>query len=52
MFVELVPQAPAAISECTIELDDPAGARMRVHIKGTALPDLAGLSEAFWRART
>lgn len=51
MFVELVPQAPAAISECTVELEDPTGARMRVHIKGTALPDLTGLSDAFWRAR-
>jgi hypothetical protein len=50
-FVELVPQAPAAISECTVELEDPSGARMRVHIKGTAVPDLTGLSDAFWRAR-
>jgi hypothetical protein len=50
-FVELVPQAPAAISECTVELEDPTGTRMRVQIKGTALPDLTGLSDAFWRAR-
>ncbi|MGA2264598.1 MAG: hypothetical protein ABSH28_24605 [Acidobacteriota bacterium] len=50
-FVELVPQDPAAISECTIELEDPSGARMRVHIKGTGVPDLTGLSDAFWRAR-
>ena len=51
VFVELVPQAPPAISECTVEIEDPTGARMRVHIKGTALPDLTGLSDAFWRAR-
>jgi hypothetical protein len=50
-FVELVPQAPAAISECTVELEDPTGTRMRVHIKATALPDLSGISDAFWRAR-
>jgi hypothetical protein len=29
-FVELVPQPPA-ISECTVELEDPSGARMRIH---------------------
>jgi hypothetical protein len=48
-FVELVPQAAAAVSECTIELEDPSGARMRIHLKGSGVPDLTGLSERFWR---
>jgi hypothetical protein len=50
-FVELVPQPPAAISECMVELEDSTGTRMRVHIKSTSLPDLTGISDAFWRTR-
>jgi hypothetical protein len=46
-FVELVPQA--GVAECTIELEDPAGARMRIHLKGQAVPDLTQLSGSFWR---
>jgi hypothetical protein len=48
-FVELIPQAAAAVSECTMELEDPSGARMRIHLKGSGVPDLTGLSESFWR---
>jgi hypothetical protein len=48
-FVELVPQPAAAVSEWTMELEDPSGARMRVHLKGAAVPDLTDLSESFWR---
>ncbi len=50
-FVELVPQVAATISECTIELEDQSGARMRVHVKGSAIPNVTALSDAFWRAR-
>lgn len=49
-FVELVPQ-PHAISECTVELEDPSGARMRIHVRSMATPDLTGLSNSFWRMR-
>ena len=48
-FVEIVPQPMAAVSECTLELEDRSGARMRVHLKGTAVPDITDLSESFWR---
>jgi len=48
-FVELVPQTAAAVSECTMELEDPSGARMRIHLKGAAVPDLTDLSNSFWR---
>jgi hypothetical protein len=50
-FVELVPQGSAAVSECTVELEDPRGARMRIHLKGTAMPDVTRLGDAFWRVR-
>jgi hypothetical protein len=48
-FVELVPPPVAVVSECTMELEDPSGARMRIHLKGAHMPDLADISESFWR---
>jgi hypothetical protein len=48
-FVELIPQPAATVFECTMELEDPSGARMRIHLKGSGVPDLTGLSESFWR---
>lgn len=47
-FVELssVPFSPA--SECVIEFEDALGATMRVHLKGTELPDLLALGRSFW----
>lgn len=50
-FVELVPQASGSLCECTVELEDRSGAKMRIHLKGTTVPDLSRLSEAFWRVR-
>ena len=34
--------------ECVLELEDPGGAKMRVHLKGVQAPDLAALSRSFW----
>ena len=49
-FVEL-PSAPLSIvGECVIELEDAAGSRMRVHLKGQDAPDLLALSRSFWNA--
>jgi hypothetical protein len=54
-FLELPPPGdpgfaalPAAAGECTLELEDASGAKMRVHLKGFAAPDLAALSRSFW----
>ena len=49
-FIELpsVPVSPA--SECTIEFEDGAGASMRMHLKGTEIPDLLALGRSFWNA--
>ena len=49
-FLELPPPAWAAGSECTLELEEVGGARMRVHLKGFAEPDLAALSRSFWES--
>jgi hypothetical protein len=46
-FVELPPPW-AGSSECILELEDGGGAKMRVHLKGVAAADLAGLSRSFW----
>jgi hypothetical protein len=45
-FIELAPLAGGC--ECTAELEDAAGSKMRVHLKGIGMPDLAALSRSFW----
>ena len=47
-FVELVPPQRACWPECIVELEDPHGAKMRIHLKGAEAPDLAALSRSFW----
>jgi hypothetical protein len=47
-FLELPPSAFARPCECTVEWENVAGAKMRVHLKGTPMPDLAALSRSFW----
>lgn len=47
-FLELAPPALAGSCECTLELEDAAGSKMRVHLKSIAMPDLAALSRSFW----
>jgi len=45
-FVELAPVAERC--ECTVELEDTAGSKMRVCLRGVRMPDLAALSRSFW----
>ena len=53
-FVELVPPErtfPAAgtgVPECILECENVTGAKMRVHLKWVAVPDLTALSRSFW----
>ena len=47
-FLELAPPSQAGLGECTVELEDAVGAKMRVHLKGFEAPDLAALSRSFW----
>ena len=54
-FVEVTPAAvtafapvPAGLCQYLVEWEDAAGAKMRVEVKGAALPDLAALSRSFW----
>jgi hypothetical protein len=47
-FLELTPPTSIGPCECTLEWEDAAGAKMRVHLTGIAAPDLAALSRSFW----
>jgi len=46
-FLEL-PTAWPVGGECTVELEEVGGAKMRIHLKGFAAPDVAALSRSFW----
>ena len=46
-FVELRAPQTMGVSECVIELEGPRW-KVRIQWKGTAAPDLAGLSRALW----
>jgi len=47
-FVELASPAQVGPCECTLELENAGGAKMRVHLKGVEAPDLAALSRSLW----
>ena len=47
-FVELVAPVPAGICHCTLELENPVGAKMRIQLRSAAAPDLAAISQSFW----
>lgn len=51
-FLELPPGAWRSSGECTMELEDTDGAKLRVHLKGFAAPDLAALSRSFWQSES
>jgi len=51
-FVELPPAAWPGCGECTLELEDGGGAKLRVHMKGFETPDLAALSRSFWQGES
>jgi len=47
-FIELAPPLSVGSCDCTMELEAPDGAKMRVHVAGAAMPDLAALSRSFY----
>jgi len=47
-FVELTSPGSVNTRECLLELENPVGAKMRVHLKGIEAPDLLALSRNFW----
>jgi hypothetical protein len=51
-FLELPAAAWPGAGECRLELEDADGAKLRVHLKGFAAPDLAALSRSFWQSES
>jgi len=50
-FVELFPPPGAAGHfVCTIEMENAQGGKMKIHVQGLGGPDLAVLSDSFWKA--
>jgi len=47
-FVELPHPESANACTCTLELEDTAGSKMRVHLKAATPPDLTALCRSFW----
>jgi len=51
-FLELPAATWVGCGECTLELEDAGGAKLRVHLKGFETPDLAALSRSFWQSES
>ena len=47
-FIELPVASGADTPQCTVELEDGAGAKMRIYLQGVEAPDLVALSRSFW----
>ncbi len=47
-FVELHPTYPSAAFECVLELQNAQGTQLKLHLRGSAAPDLTALSSVFW----
>lgn len=45
-FIELLPSELTAAAECTLECRRPDGTTIRIHLKGSRLPDLAALTHS------
>ena len=52
-FMEILPGGlPTPRPECTIELEDASGTKMRIHLQGGDLPDVAALTRVFREGRS
>ena len=49
-FIELLPFAPSSHCECTMEIEDRRGAKMKLELKGVSAGDVAAVSRALWGA--
>jgi len=51
-FLELPAPVWPGCGECTLELENAVGAKMRVYLKGVKAPDLPALSRSFWQVES
>jgi hypothetical protein len=49
-FIELFPFAPTSHCECTMEIEDRRGAKMKLELKGASAGDIAAVSRGLWSA--
>jgi hypothetical protein len=47
-FVELTPSPFVGVCDCTLDFENAGGAKMRVQLRSSAMPDLAAISQSFW----
>jgi hypothetical protein len=50
-FVELPTASLGAPVDCAVEFETSGGARLRIQVRGSQLPDLSALGRAFWESR-
>ena len=50
-FVELVPTISVGLAECTVELERPGEAILRIHLKRASMPDVEALARTFLSAK-
>ncbi len=50
-FVELTPPSLTGAGGCVIEFEKASGAKMRIELPGSQVPDLAALGRSFWESR-
>lgn len=50
-FVELAPLPPDSTAECTLELEDPSGRKLRISLKGAATAHALELGRMLWSGR-
>jgi len=48
-FVELLPWSSGMLPECSLELENARGAKMKIQLKGAAMSELSNLTRLFWR---
>lgn len=48
-FVELLPWSSGLLPECSLELENARGAKMKIQLKGAAMSELCNLTRLFWR---
>lgn len=48
-FVELRPLGSAAMPECSVELENVRGAKIKIQLNGGAVGELPNLARLFWR---
>ncbi|HTG58206.1 MAG TPA: hypothetical protein VMG63_02165 [Terriglobia bacterium] len=51
-FIELLPAESSGSCACAIEMENARGEKMKIHLPGLGSPELAVLTQSFWRTRS